>query len=107
MKTSRYLLVASLTVALATSCGMNEEPSSETAAVRTTPTADGAADAATGGNDAGSTGGDGRTGSQKFTAFVTELIVNQTGPSTLPTTTEDKTFSDAEDPAAFAPTFFQ
>lgn len=46
-------------------------------------------------------------GPQLFTDFVKGLITNDTKPTTLPTTVNDKTFApDPEDPKAFPATFF-
>lgn len=44
-------------------------------------------------------------GTLEFEAFVVGLIKNDTSDSSLPTTTEDKTFTDAMDPTIFAPLF--
>jgi len=49
-------------------------------------------------------GGDG--GSAEFTAFVKTLIETETKENNRPTTTEDKSFVDSMDPAAFPPSFF-
>ena len=42
----------------------------------------------------------------EFTTFVKNLITNETRDTNLPTETENKTFTDKEDPAAFPPSFF-
>lgn len=74
-------------------------------------------DGGTGGGAGGGTGGggggdnDGGTDAgvdagNEFTDFVKLLINTQTTASALPTTTEDKTFTDAQDPNAFPASFF-
>lgn len=75
------------------------------------PKADGGGDVVTVGD--GGPPGDGSTtdandggGPQEFTDFVKGLIVTQTSNTTLPTKTEDKTFVDSHNPAAFPPSFF-
>ncbi|WP_147451374.1 hypothetical protein [Corallococcus llansteffanensis] len=50
--------------------------------------------------DAGPTG-------TEFTAFVRDLIQNQTNDTGTPVTLDDKTFVDTEPANAFPPTFFQ
>ncbi len=42
----------------------------------------------------------------EFTTFVKNLITNETKDNNLPTDTENKTFTDKQDPAAFPPAFF-
>jgi len=43
----------------------------------------------------------------ELTIFVRTLILNETTDTSLPTTTEDKTFVDTEPADAFPPAFFQ
>lgn len=55
-------------------------------------------------NDGGDGGGDGGQ-SLEFEAFLVGLIQNDTTETALPTTIDDKTFTDSMDPATFAPLF--
>ena len=52
--------------------------------------------------DGGSDGGQ----DTEFTTFVKGLIVNETRDDNQPTPTENRTFTDKEDPNAFPPSFF-
>ena len=50
-------------------------------------------------------GGDGGPQTLEFEAFLVGLIKNDTTDTALPTSIDDKTFTDSMDPATFAPLF--
>jgi hypothetical protein len=52
-------------------------------------------------------GGTPDAGPPEFTAFVKDLIENQTNETGSPVTLDDKTFVDSEPTDAFPPDFFQ
>lgn len=56
--------------------------------------------------DGGDAGPDGGPTDTEFTTFVKNLITNETRDNNLPTETENKTFTDKEDPNAFPASFF-
>ncbi len=58
-------------------------------------------------DDAGAAGDAENSGAIEFTTFVRQLIETQTAENNLPTTIDDKTFVDSQNPDAFPPAFFR